>query len=101
MVSIYQHQLLSLRVTDCHVSGHTVLVPYGKLDADSLLAAYEESQPCEKGQPKTRLQLQLRRAARCGQPNMLDDIPVYAHVRVRILPGYHRISFPGCSQSLT
>jgi hypothetical protein len=51
-----------------------VVVPYGKLDAQSLREAYEAD-------PKQRLQIQLRRNARPGQPEVLNDIPVYAHIR--------------------
>lgn len=52
-----------------------VLVPYGKLDAASLRAGYEAN-------PKQRLQIQLQREARRGQPDSLHEIPIYAHIRV-------------------
>lgn len=54
-----------------------MLVPYGELDAASLRQAFETN-------PKQRMQIQLRRQARPGQREALDQIPVYAHVRVCI-----------------
>lgn len=57
---------------------HAVLVPYGKLCASSLRSAFEAD-------PKQRLQIQLKRAARPGQPDRLNEVPIYAHIRVSAL----------------
>lgn len=54
----------------------TVVVPYGQLDADMLKHAYEVNS-------KQRLQLHLQRSARPGQPELLPNVPIYAHIRVR------------------
>lgn len=67
-----------------------MLVPYGKLDAAALRQAYEQN-------PKQRLQIQLRRHARPGQPEALDQIPVYAHVRVRRDLGNGSLNSEACS----
>ena len=61
--------------TQLYTFACTVLVPHGKLDAASLQAAYQAD-------TKQRLQIQLRRRARGGQPDQLNQIPLYAHVRV-------------------
>jgi len=60
-----------------------VVVPYGQLDADMLKHAYDVNS-------KQRLQLHLRRSARPGQPELLPNVPIYAHIRETVDPSGQR-----------